>query len=266
MRSAWWRATPTATPAAEDAAQGRGVAPVCTFGVRRPADRQRARDVGLGLGVGNTPCPARSITTQTRVATRATTAHQTATPAGRTSGGSCPHHHARSHRPGRTLRVRHYVLPHEQHPRHRGRPGDPVGAVQRAHDRARPRVPVAAAGMARARAPCSTSGPTWSCSTSACPTSTARACCDAARREPACRSSWPRPGTTTPRSSRLLDAGADDYVVKPFGADQLDGPGPRRAAPRRPGATDREPVRRRRRSGHRPAAPRTATSTGEPSS
>ena len=29
-------------------------------------------------------------------------------------------------------------------------------------------------------------------------------------------------GTTTPRWCRLLDAGADDYVVKPYSAAQLD--------------------------------------------
>ena len=37
-----------------------------------------------------------------------------------------------------------------------------------------------------------------------------------------CRSSWPRPGTTTTASSRTLDAGADDYVIKPFSTSQLD--------------------------------------------
>ena len=45
------------------------------------------------------------------------------------------------------------------------------------------------------------------------------ACCAPSAR---CRSSWRQPATTTGQSSSRSDAGADDYVVKPFSADQLD--------------------------------------------
>ena len=45
---------------------------------------------------------------------------------------------------------------------------------------------------------------------------------DAARRRATCRSSSSPRATTTPTIVKALDAGADDYVVKPFGADQLE--------------------------------------------
>ena len=68
----------------------------------------------------------------------------------------------------------------------------------------------------------STSVPiSWS-STSACPTSTARRCCGCCAPSARCRSSSRPPVTTTGAVVTALDAGADDYVVKPFSADQLD--------------------------------------------
>ena len=62
----------------------------------------------------------------------------------------------------------------------------------------------------------------------------ARAARDAARGVPTSRSSWPPPATTTPSIVKALDAGADDYVIKPFSTDAARRPHPRRAAPRQP--------------------------------
>ena len=66
-----------------------------------------------------------------------------------------------------------------------------------------------------------TAVPTSSCSTSACPTWTgprSSRACGAGR---ACRSSCCPRGSAAPRPSRALDAGADDYVTKPFGMAEL---------------------------------------------
>ena len=105
--------------------------------------------------------------------------------------------------------------------RDRGRPADPRDArPRRSPTTATPSAPRRAAPMPSAWS--STGGPTSSCSTSGFPTSTAPTCsawCAASRRVPVI--------VATARDDeaevvRLLDAGADDYVIKPYSAAQLD--------------------------------------------
>ena len=127
--------------------------------------------------------------------------------------------------------------------------GPPLRGGHRRHRHRRPRR--------RRRAPT----PTWSSSTSGCPTSTA------SRSSAACAAGPPRPIIVLSGRSdsadkvEALDAGADDYVTKPFGVDELlarmravaatrdRGRRPARrhvrAAPRRPGRPTRHVQRRR---------------------
>ena len=67
--------------------------------------------------------------------------------------------------------------------------------------------------------PCGRS--TWSSSISACPTWTAPRWSNASAPGRACRSSCFRCARTRRRKCSLLELGADDYVVKPFGMAEL---------------------------------------------
>ena len=68
----------------------------------------------------------------------------------------------------------------------------------------------------------SRTGPTWSCSTSACPTSTAPQVLSMLRAVSDVPVIVATARDDEPSSSRVLDAGADDYVVKPFTTAQLE--------------------------------------------
>ena len=90
--------------------------------------------------------------------------------------------------------------------------------------------------------------PTWSCSTSACPTSTASTSSGGCAAGPRSRSSCCPAGPTAQDKVAALDAGADDYVTKPFGIDELLARHPRgHPSPHRAGG--------RRRAGDRPDRP-----------
>ena len=96
--------------------------------------------------------------------------------------------------------------------------------------------------------------PTWSSSTSDCPTSTAPRSSPPSARTPPCPSSC-CPRAPTPRTrSQALDTGADDYVTKPFGIAELLARmrAAVRRAGQRPGPDDAD---RRRRHADRRADP-----------
>ena len=90
----------------------------------------------------------------------------------------------------------------------------------------------ATTGAAGARRGGARARPTWSCSTSACPTWTA------SRWRGACASGRPCPIIVLSARGqeddkiRALDAGADDYLTKPFGVGRAPRPDAGRAAPR----------------------------------
>ena len=100
-----------------------------------------------------------------------------------------------------------------------------------ARRRLRARSPAATARGGARRAPrCARRTPRSS--TSCCPTATASrsagGCASGAR----CRSSCSRPSATRTQKVRALEAGADDYVTKPFGPRELVARLQRGAAPR----------------------------------
>ena len=145
-------------------------------------------------------------------------------------------------------------------PGRRGRRAHPLGAHPRAAERghAVSSAPTTLAGLEQAVE----DRPTSSSSTSACPTSTAGAAADAARGQRGPGHRGHRPGRRRQRGSRRLDAGADDYVVKPFPAGQLDA---RIRAVLRGAPRGGRPAGRGRRTCGRPAH-RQASSTGSRSS
>ena len=95
--------------------------------------------------------------------------------------------------------------------------------------------------------------PTWSCSTSCCPASTASRCAGGSRPSARSRCSCSPPATTRPTCWSGLGVGADDYLTKPFSMRELAARvhallrRVERAAGRREAAADRA-----RRPGDRP--------------